>query len=161
MNSMQKYSTMQELIQRTVDTLKSRVKRNLKAITKNQQVIKELLNRPNTPDRAVEFEKYYSANKTLLQENNDYINIQLTLINFLEKYKGTAVLDETQPLVDIYSITDEVEVFDLTVKGIVAFNEKHPKYNDGSFIDKMIEHYQKSEEYERCDKLLKLKSKLV
>lgn len=161
MNTKKNFSEMQELIQKTVDTLKSRVKRNLKAINKNQKVIKELLNEPNTPDRAIEFEKYYSANKTLLQENNDYINIQLTLINFLEKYKGTAVLDETLPLVDIYSITDEVEVFDLTVKGIVSFNEGHPKYNDGSFIDKMIEHYEKTEEYERCEKLLKLKSKLV
>jgi spermidine/putrescine-binding protein len=158
---MQNISQMQELIQKTVDTLKSRVKRNLKAINKNQKVIKELLNRPNTPERAIEFEKYYSANKTLLQENNDFINIQLTLINFLEKYKGTAVLDESLPVIDIYSITDEVEVFDLTVKGIVAFNDRHPRYNDGAFIDKMIEHYGKIEEYEKCDKLLKLKSKLV
>ncbi len=152
---------MRELIQKTIDVLKSRVKKNLKAINKNQKVIKALLNEPNTPERAAEFEKYYAANKVLLQENNDYINIQLTLINFLEKYKGTAVLDDEIPVVDIYSITDEVEVLDLTLKGVVKFDENHPRFNDGRFIDRLIRHYEKTEEYEQCSRLLDLKSKLV
>ena len=51
----------------------------------NQKVIKELLKQPNTAERAIEFDRFYSSNKKLLQENNDYINIQLTLINFLER----------------------------------------------------------------------------
>lgn len=152
---------MRELIQKTIDVLKSRVKKNLKAINKNQKVIKNLLNEPNTPERAAEFEKYYAANKVLLQENNDYINIQLTLINFLEKYKGTAVLNEEIPVVDIYSITDDAEVLDLTLKGVVKFDENHPRFNDGQFIDKLIEHYEQTEEYEKCSKLLEMKSKLV
>ena len=104
---------MRELLQKTIVELKKRVKKNLKAINANQKVIKDLLNQPNTKERAVEFEKYYSANKSLLQENNDYINIQLTLINFLEKYKSTAVLNEEIPVVDIYSITDDNEILDL------------------------------------------------
>ncbi|MBN1952235.1 MAG: hypothetical protein JW801_13625 [Bacteroidales bacterium] len=152
---------MRELLQKTIDVLKKRVKNNLKGINENQKVIKELLNQPNTPERALEFNKYYEANKKLLQENNDYINIQLTLINFLEKYKSTAVLDEAMSVVDIYSISDEGEVFDLTVKGIVVFNEEHPRFNDCEFIDKMIEHYERREEYEKCSELLELKSKLV
>jgi hypothetical protein len=152
---------MRELIQKTIDVLKLRVKKNLKSINKNQKLIKTLLNEPNSLERAAEFERYYAANKTLLQENNDYINIQLTLINFLEKYKGTAVLEDEIPVVDIYSITDEVEVLDLTLRGIVKFDESHPKYNDGVFIGLLIEHYEKTEEYEKCSKLLDLKSKLV
>lgn len=152
---------MRELLQKTIDQLKKRVKNNLKVINSNQKIIKDLLNQPNSPERAVEFEKYYAANKTLLQENNDYINIQLTLINFLEKYKGTAVLNDAMPVIDIYSISDESEVFDLTIKGIVAFNESHPRFNDGEFIDKMIQYFEKMEEYEKCSELLELKSKLV
>ena len=153
--------TMRELLQKTIDQLKKRVKNNLKVINSNQKVIKDLLNQPNCPERSAEFEKYYAANKTLLQENNDYINIQLTLINFLEKYKSTAVLNDTLPMVDIYSITDEAEVLDLTLKGIVAFNEEHPRFNDCEFIDKLIVHYEKLEEYEKCSELMELKSKLV
>jgi len=152
---------MRDLLQRTIDELKKRVKKNLKAINENQKVIKELLKQPNTPERAHEFERYYSANKNLLQENNDYINIQLTLINFLEKYKSTAVLDDSVPVVDIYSISDDKEVLDLTLKGVVAFNENHPKFNDSDFIDKMIAYYEKEEQYEKCSELLDLKSKLV
>jgi hypothetical protein len=152
---------MRELLQKTIDVLKKRVKNNLKAINANQKAIKDLLNLPNTPDKTAEFERYYGANKTLLQENNDYINIQLTLINFLEKYKGTAVLDNTLPVVDIYSITDEVEVLDLTLRGVVTFNENHPKYNDDHFIDKLISHYETLEQYEKCQELYNLKGKKV
>lgn len=152
---------MRELLQKTIDLLKKRVKKNLKAINANQKIIKEILGQENTPERTVEFQKYYEANKRLLQENNDYINIQLTLINFLEKYKSTAVLEDEIPVVDIYSITDEAEIFDLTIKGVVAFNENHPRFNDGSFIDKLIRHYEKMEAYEKCSELLEQKSKLV
>jgi hypothetical protein len=152
---------MHELLQKTIEVLKKRVKNNLKAINTNQKAIKELLNRPNTSEKTIEFERYYGVNKTLLQENNDYINIQLTLINFMEKYKGTAVLDESMPVVDIYSITDEVEVLDLTLKGVVSFNEKHPKYHDDNFIDKLILHYESLEQYEKCQELYNLKGKKV
>jgi hypothetical protein len=152
---------MRELLQKTIDELKRRVKNNLAAINCNQKIIKELLAQPNTKERAKEFEQYYDANKKLLQENNDFINIQLTLINFLDKYQKTAVLDENMSVVDIYSISDEAEVLDLTIKGIVAFNEEHPRFNDGDFIDKMIEYYGQQEEYEKCSELLELKSKLV
>lgn len=152
---------MRELFQKTIDQLKKRVKTNLKAINANQKVIKELLEQPQSAERELEFDKYYEANKKLLQENNDYINIQLTLINFLEKYKSTAVLDEDIPVVDLKSITDETEMFDLTVKGVISFNEEHPHFNNGEFIDKMIRHYEKKEAYERCSELMELKSKLV
>ncbi len=152
---------MRELLQKTIDELKFRVKKNLKVINQNQMQIKQLLASNNTGEHALEYDKYYSVNKQLLQENNDYINIQLTLINFLEKYKGTAVLNDDMPVVDIYSITDEVEVLDLTLKGIVKFDEKHPQYNNIEFIEKMISHYEVKEEYETCQKLIELKGKLI
>lgn len=152
---------MRELIQRTIEVLKKRIKKNLEQINANQKLIKQLINEPTNPERSTEFVRYYDANKTMLQENNDYINIQLTLINFLEKYKGTAVLEESMPIVDIYSITDESEVLDLTIKGIVRFDENHPRYHDSEFINKLILHYGKIEEYEKCQELTQLKSKLV
>lgn len=152
---------MRDLIQKTIEILKLRVKNNLEIINTNQRSIKDILKNRNSADGSIDFEKYYSLNKTLLQENNDYINIQLTLINFLEKYKGTAVLEDTLPIVDIYSITDDCEVLDLTLKGVVKFDEKHPRYHDTDFIDLLISHYQRHEEYERCQELFEMKSKLV
>lgn len=151
---------MRDLLQKTIDELKFRVKKNLKVINENQLQIKQLLATNSTGERAVEYEKCYTVNKRLLQENNDYINIQLTLINFLEKYKDTAVLDDNIPVIDIYSITDELEILALTIKGIVKFDTKHPKYKNKKFIDKMISHYESIEEYEKCQKLIDLKGKL-
>jgi uncharacterized protein YjgD (DUF1641 family) len=152
---------MRELIQRTIDVLKIRVKKNLELISANQKLIKQLIDEPKNIKRSTEFERYYDANKKMLQENNDYINIQLTLINFIEKYKGTAVIEESMPIVDIYSITDEGEVFELTLKGIVTFDEKHPRFHDTNFIDRLITHFKTIEEYEKCQELKELKSKLV
>jgi len=153
---------MRELIQRTIDILKLRVKNNLEVINMNQKAIKEILSsKGGASDNPVEFEKYYGINKTMLRENNDYINIQLTLINFLEKYKGTAVLEEALPIIDIYSVTDDREVFDLTIKGVLKFDKEHPRYHDSEFIDMLIKHYQRTEEYEKCQELFDMKSKLV
>jgi hypothetical protein len=152
---------MRELIQKTIEVLKKKVKKNLELINGNQKVIKQLINEPANPERSTEFVRYYDANKTMLQENNDYINIQLTLINFLEKYKGTAVLEDSMPIVDIYSITDESEIMDLTVKGIVTFDEDHPRFHDSAFINKLILYYGRIEDYEKCQELSELRSKMV
>ena len=152
---------MRDLIQRTIDILKSKVKTNLELINENQDKIKDILKQPSNTQRSKDFEERYAVNKALLAENNDYINIQLTLINFLEKYKNTAVIEENQQIVDIYSITDEKEILELTIKGVLLFDEQHPKYNDEEFIDKMITYFESIEEYEKCQELIDLKKKFV
>jgi hypothetical protein len=152
---------MRDLIQRTIDILKSKVKTNLDLINENQDKIKDILKQSSTTQRSKDFEERYTVNKALLAENNDYINIQLTLINFLEKYKNTAVLEENQQIIDIYSITDEKEILELTIKGVLLFDEQHPKYNDEEFIDKMITYFESIEEYEKCQELIELKKKFA
>ena len=78
------------------------------------------------------------------------------LLTFIQ-YKDTAVLDYEVPLVDIYSISDEQEIFALTIKGIIPFNEQHSEFNNRSFIEKLIVYYENEEDYERCQELKKLK----
>ncbi len=152
---------MRDLLQKTIDTLKLRVKSNLKQINSNQEVIKGLLKEEKTKERNQQFDYFYNENKNLLQQNNDYINIQLSLINFMEKYKNTPVLEGDIPVIDIASIKDENELMSLTIENAIDFNEEHPKFNDAEFIDKLIRHYGSIEEYEKCQHLLDLKSKLV
>jgi hypothetical protein len=153
-------STMRDVIQKTIDVLKLRVKSNLDEINKNQEAIKKILKKPNSPERRKDFEKHYSINKNLLSENNDYINVQLTLINFLEKYKDTALLKEHLPIVDVYSITDEKEVFDLTVKNILPFDSSHPQHDNPDFISKLIDYYETNEAYEKCQELVNIKNQV-
>jgi hypothetical protein len=64
-------------------------------------------------------------------------------------------------LIDIYSITDAQEVFALTIKEVVQFNEEHPFYNDTKFIDKLIVFYESKEAYEQCQELKKLKEGIL
>jgi hypothetical protein len=148
---------MRELIQKTISLLKLRVKSNLELINQNQVKIKEILQEPNTSNRSVRFEQHYEINKSLLAENNDFINIQLTLINFLEKYKDSLFLDDNPPVIEIKKIRDENELFNLTIKGAIPFNEDHPLFNNKSFFIRLLKHYQDIEAYEKCQELIKLK----
>ncbi|MBN2486145.1 MAG: hypothetical protein JXB34_09245 [Bacteroidales bacterium] len=143
-------------IHNTIAELKAKIKFNVDLISHNQQTIKNMLQKTVKDDMAPQFEAYNHQNRQLMSQNNDLLNVQLTLLNFVEKYKNTAVLQNDIPIVDIYSITDLQEVFDLTIKGIVPFDESHPHFCNPVFIDKLIAFYQANEDYELCDKLKKL-----
>ncbi len=148
---------MIELIQKTITLLKLKVKSNLELINKNQVKIKEILKEPNSSKRTTLFEEHYETNKSLLAQNNDFISIQLTLINFLEKYKDSPILRDNPPVIEIESVKNEKELFDLTVAGAITFDKKHPEYNNESFFKKLLKHYQDIEAYEKCQALINLK----
>ena len=95
---------MVDYITKTIEELKQRVKINVEEINKNQDAIKHMLKHSRSEDYAGQYDIYNDKNRSLLAQNNDLINVQLTLVNFLDKYKDTAVLDYDVPLVDIYSI---------------------------------------------------------
>jgi hypothetical protein len=116
-----------------------------------------MLKHSRSEEYAGQYDIYNTKNRELLAQNNDLINVQLTLVNFLDKYKNTAIIRQDIPLIDIYSITDIQEVFALTIKGIADFNEQHPYYYNAEFIDKLIVYYENKEDYERCEQLQKLK----
>jgi hypothetical protein len=148
---------MRELIQKTISLLKQRVKNNLELINQNQVKIKEILQEPSSSNRSVRFEQHYEINKSLLAENNDFINIQLVLINFLEKYKDSQVFNDNLPVIEIKKIKSEDELFNLTLKGTLPYNEGHPLYNNKAFFMKLLKHYQDIEAYEKCQELINLK----
>jgi len=146
---------MKDLIQRTISFLKIHVKNNLEVINQNQTKIKQILQEPASSKRTVNFEKHYEVNRNLLSENNDLINVQLTLINFLEKYKDSDMMSESEPDINLSSVKDEEEIFRLTVSGMIPFDSKHPNYNDAGFFEKLLCYYKDKEEYEKCHQLMK------
>lgn len=147
-------------IQRTIDELKNRISSNVSLIKKYRNAINSMA--MYLDEYAGQYEEFIKLNRSLLEQNNDLINVQLTLMNFIEKYKETAILEEEAPLLDIYSITDRQEVFMLTVKDIVPFDEKHPYYRDTDFIEKLLVYYSVgSEDYEKCQKLMHLKESIM
>jgi hypothetical protein len=153
---------MKALIQRTIDLLKKKVRENLEAINKNQTKLNEMLNQPVSAERTYHIEKNYSTNKALLTENNDFISLQLSLVNFLEKYKDKLVLKEEEEDLteaDAVSFLDDEELFELTIQGKIGFESGHPKFQDDVFFNKLLTYYASQEAYEKCNALLSLKNK--
>jgi hypothetical protein len=152
---------MKALIQRTIDLLKKKVKENLEAINKNQTTLNEMLNQPVSGERTYKIEKNYAANKALLAENNDFITLQLSLLNFLEKYKDALSVreEEESDKPDTISFLDDEELFELTIQGKLGFETGHPKYEDDVFLNKLLSYYASIEAYEKCNAILSLKRK--
>jgi hypothetical protein len=149
---------MKELIQKTIDLLKRKVRENLEIINKNQTRLNEMLNQPFSSERTYMIEKNYSANKSLLAENNDLISLQLNLVSFLEKYKETMVKweDVNEPLseLDIAAFLDDDELFELTIQGKLGFETGHPRFKDEAFFTKLLNYYASIEAYEKCNAII-------
>ena len=148
---------MKNTIKKTIDLLKDKVKGNLTEIQGNQKEIRNLLKQPASPERSVELEEKYALNKVLLAENNDFINVQLTLSNFLDKYNNSDVLEgEMVPVQTQYR--SETECFEFTVNGKITYNQNHPFYSDDNFFQKLLTYYQNVEDYEACSELVRNKN---
>jgi len=153
---------MKALIQRTIDLLKKRVRDNLDAINKNQTRLNEMLNQPVSAERTYHIERNYASNKALLSENNDFISLQLSLLNFLEKYKDKLAIKEeeeepSEP--NAINFLDDQELFELTVQGKIGYETSHPKFQDDVFFNRLLTYYASQEAYEKCNALLGLKKK--
>lgn len=141
---------MKDLVQKTIDLLKDKVKLNLDEIKKNQTIIRDLLNKNPTGQRNPEFDEIYNLNKAMLSENNDFINLQINLVNFLNKYKDTPVCQLGYESAPVDDFPPDVDYFALTVQGIVKFNSSHPHFYDEEFYLKLIAYFQDKEDYEMC-----------
>lgn len=146
---------MKEMIRKTIEMLRERVKENLTQIQSNQKDIRNLLKQSVSNERTELLEEKYAINKALLAENNDFINVQLTLTNFLEKYESSDVLLGNIPKPIIFR--DENECFELTVNNQIPFDHNHPYYKDEKFYGRLLNYYQQQEDYEKCSELVNTK----
>jgi len=143
---------MKDLVQKTIDLLKEKVKVNLEEIKTNQTLIRDMLKENPKGNRDPEFNQIYNQNKVLLSENNDFINLQINLVNFLNKYKDTPVLQSGEEIEQEFD--ENVDYFALTIRSIIKFDEKHPHFHDQEFFEKLLEYYQEREDYETCKMLV-------
>lgn len=153
---------MRTILQNAVELLKKRVKENLETINHNQSEIRQLLNQPLSPERTYYIDKHYDINKVLLSENNDFINLQLTILNFLDKYKDSPIMEDdgSAPQEDMAAL-DENTLFELTIQGKLNFDLGHPRFSDEGFFRKLLSYYAATEAYEKCETLMKLKGRVA
>jgi hypothetical protein len=156
---------MKELIQKTIELLKRKVRENLEVINKNQTRLNEMLNQPFSSERTYMIEKNYSANKSLLAENNDLISLQLNLVSFLEKYKESFVkweeMNEPISELDMSPFLDDEELFELTIQGKLGFETGHPRFKDEAFFTKLLNYYASIEAYEKCNAIIERRKNQV
>ncbi|HEY4785251.1 MAG TPA: hypothetical protein VIH57_04350 [Bacteroidales bacterium] len=153
---------MKDQLQQLIELMRKHVVKNLESIKSNERHIREVLDRPLSAERTRELNECYQLSKDLLSENNDFINLQVTLVNFTNKYKK--LLDE-ENTVNVTAVTyaqkirslSREDCFKLTVESNIKFDQNHPYYEDPDFINELIAHFEQSENYEKCAQLMKLK----
>lgn len=154
---------MKEQLQQTIEQLRQHVLKNIGLIKANEKHIREVLTWPVSGERTKELEESYKFSKTLLTENNDFINLQVTVMNFINKYKNVFE-KEQQPVQVIVQSQQKEEAklsredyFKLTVENAIEFNNDHPYFNDEHFYDELLKYYEDIENYEMCAALLQKK----
>ena len=146
---------MRLLIERTIELLKLQVRENLQVINENQSKILELLKLPVSEKKKAIYEECYGQNIKLLSENSDFISMQLTLRDFLEKHKESPALQNDVPEDFIEVNDDENIIFEMTVNDELKYDKLHPLFEDDVFFNKLIRYYTSIEAYEKCSELFK------
>ncbi|MBN2275791.1 MAG: hypothetical protein JXR41_15200 [Bacteroidales bacterium] len=151
---------MKKTIEDIIEKLKKQVRHNLIIINQNENIISDLSNHPDSVPQMAAYRKYYEENKNLLAENNDFTNLQLTLFNFLKKYRHSELLNDETSLDEVDTKQDPEYVFELTVTGKIPFNHKHPFFENKDFFSQLLMHFEKTEQYEKCKELIEVKKVL-
>jgi len=159
---------MFEILKNGIDVLKRRVQFNLEIIHKNEKKIKELLKEPVSIERSTKLKNHFGFNKKLLQENKEALQIQKSLINYLEKYKVDIeipdILSEIKNLEDELNLDYEIsreDYFELTVKEALNFDNRHPYSKDKKFIQELLDYFTEHENYEMCSKIMIYTKKII
>ncbi len=151
---------MKEFLNQTLNFLKERVQNNLTMIHKNEKIVREILKEPVSSSRSEKLNERYAINKRFLEENNDSIKLQLSIIQFLDKYRNQ--FDDSINNLEESSSEDQEKIvemtsddyFYLTINNGIEYNEKHPYFNDNHFFNNLLEYYTNEEKYEVCSKLI-------
>jgi len=153
---------MKDQLQQVIESMRKYVIKNLELIKTNESHIRDVLNRPLSADRTKELNESYQYSRALLSENNDFINLQVTIMNFLNKYKH---LVEEENAVKVAAASNKIqnqhlsreEYFKLTIGSDIEFDLSHPYFNDQEFVNELFSHFEQTENYEMCAQLIKLK----
>lgn len=167
---------MKDFLKYTLNLLKDRVKYNLNIIHNNEKTVRKILKEPVSSHRSERLNEKYSINKTMLDENNDSIKLQLSIIQFLDKYgkeieefnhkveqmipelkkiqSGISFPETDQEKPEAYNELTRNDYFDLTIHKGIEFDHQHPYFNDQDFLNDLLEYFSSVEEFEMCSKLL-------
>jgi hypothetical protein len=126
--------------------IKDIIDKNITEIKSNNKEINEIIKIKLSSEKDRILNEKLRNNKDLLIENQKVLNLYNLLSNFIDK--NIADVD----------MNNDIDYFQLTVDGIVDFDEKHPFFEDENFFNMLLEHFRNIEDYDYCDYLIKLKN---
>jgi hypothetical protein len=141
-------------IYKLIGILKEHVNQNNQEIQFNQEEIDRILSGISVNTTRKELDSKYKLNKQLLDENSDFVKLQIELTEFIDKYKQI-LPDKDSDDEPLKSFNDLSDVFNQTISGILNFDPDHPQFNDKVFARQLFDYYKSQENYEMCEKLLK------
>jgi hypothetical protein len=143
---------MCEHLRNTLDALRQNIENNLRIIRKNESDVRKMLeNEPVSRERSNKLQTMVDENKKMLEENNDSINLQLSIIKYMEKFNKTGTIRFRV----LYQPGDETDLFKMTTRGELEYNQHHPLFDDETFYSKLLKHFIQKEDYESCNKIYK------
>jgi hypothetical protein len=149
---------MEKLVIKILKILKEHVRQNIKEIQYNQDEINRMLTDSSSSVNSKELDYKYALNKELLEENEEFIQMQVELNEFMDKYSHLFTSrDEYEFEEKESNKEDKSNFFSKTVNGELKFGPKHPQFNNPKFFQDLLKYYQEKEDYEKCQELLKLK----
>lgn len=151
---------MIDLMKQVVEALKTKVAINLEEVKKNEIRFRTMVLEENCNVNSLEITSIIENNKGLLAENLDFINIQISILRFIEKYQYLFVNQNVNG--DDYSEPEynagSSDYFELTIKGDLPFSLAHPLFHDNTFFGQLMNYYESREEYEKCSELIKMRA---
>jgi len=148
---------MNKLIHKLLSVLKEHVNQNNNDIQLNQDEINKLLSENLMQPRKKDLDDMYLLNKQLLDENSDFVQMQLELAEFLKKYRHLFPETSSEIQGNQAEPNDSQKLFVQTINGKLKFDSAHPQYNNPRFFQELLKYYEINENYEMCDRLMKLR----
>jgi hypothetical protein len=150
---------MKDLFNQLLEEMKDKVMKNLEAVKAFEAEIKKISNTPQNAAMEVYLESRRKKSRQILTNNLDYLELQLKLIQFVDKYRKHDIL--VQPLPEGKKFIDPLrDYFADTVEGRLPFDKYHPFYTDEAFIDRLLAYYISKEDYRKCEQLTQLRKML-
>lgn len=128
-------------------------------VLKNQAKMKELnearrqilLREHILSERANKIKENEEKVKKLFEENQELIKIQNNIITYLQNFRQ--VNSENKPVKEMISFNEAIE---LTINGKMPLSNRHPLIDNVEFLEKLLNYYKSTEEYEQCAIILNM-----
>lgn len=151
---------MQALITRILKILKDHVNQNNQEIQYNQDDINRIISGISNNQSKKDIEYKSALNKELMGENEEFIQLQLQLTEFMEKYAH--LFHDSEAENDFLEEEDDImPYFSKTINGNLKFGPAHPQFNNMAFFQELMKYYEENEDYEMCQKLLSMKKNRI